>query len=153
MYPSNSKRMLTIRRVVVLSQRRQSRRQLERGMEHAVFWSNLMANPTPLSTVLALLGSTCHYLDITTKALGFFPSYIANSSPVLFALMLVNSILALSYLVIGWHVLGWIGVILRVIGTRFEQVHTLIAYLSVRGLRYCAGSVMHASRSFFRWLN
>lgn len=111
-----------------------------------------MANQTPLSTILALFGSTCHYLEVTTKALVFFPPYVANSSPMALALMLVNSVLAVGYGVFGWHALGWIGKLLRWTGTSFERVHDAIADRTVRGLRYGAGLVMRAARAFLRWL-
>ena len=107
---------------------------------------------TPLSTILAFFGSTCHYLEVTTKALDFFPPSVATSLPMVMALMLVNTILAVGYGVFGWHALGWTGKLLKVTGSGLERVHISLGDFAVRCLRLAAGLVMRAARAFLRWL-
>jgi len=111
-----------------------------------------MANQTPLTTVLAFFGSTCHYLEVTTKMILFCPPYIGNNAAVVAALMIVNGVLALGYVVFAWKVMGWLGKSLKFFGTALDRTHVCIGELATRGMRYVAWCMMLGTRSLVRWM-
>ena len=111
-----------------------------------------MAIKNPLSAILALFGASCHHLEVTSKLVATASPEYAGSMVVVAFLAVVNIVLAIGYLVFGWHVLGWVGWLLKVLGTAMNWLHEKAGEILLKVLRVSTLTLLLRLRSFGRWL-